>query len=426
MIQLFKFPLKENWIHLSQRASLSESTIEESVDVILHCVRKYGDKALVAYTEEFDKVVCSSLEVTDVELEAASVQVSDELKTAIAQARDNIKLFHKSQLYEESVVSPMEGISCWRKAVPIERVGLYVPGGSAPLFSTVLMLAIPAILAGCKEVIICSPPGPDNKIHPAILYAAALCKVHKVYKVGGAQAIAAMAFGTETIHKVQKIFGPGNQYVTLAKSKLSSLGVAIDMPAGPSEVAIVADFTGIPEFIASDILAQAEHGPDSQAIIVSNSLSILERVNDCIQKQINMHARFDIIVQALKNSRAILLSTIDDCIAFVNHYAPEHLILACENAEIRATEIRNAGSVFIGNYSPESAGDYATGTNHTLPTNGYANSYSGVSVDSFCKKITFQKLSKTGLINIAKTVETMACAEGLDAHANSITIRLKK
>jgi histidinol dehydrogenase len=288
------------------------------------------------------------------------------------------------------------------------------------------MLAIPAVLAGCKEIIICTPPGSENEIHPAILYTAALCKVNKVYKVGGAQAIAAMAFGTETIPKVNKIFGPGNQYVTLAKSKLSSLGFAIDMPAGPSEVAIVADSTGIPEFIAADILAQAEHGPDSQAMIMSNSLSILERVNDCIQEQIKTHARSNIIVQALKNSRAILLSTVDDCIAFTNHYAPEHLILACENADSRATEIINAGSVFIGHYSPESAGDYATGTNHTLPTNGYAKSYSGVSVDSFCKKITFQKLSKVGLSNIAKAVETMAIAEGLDAHANSITIRLKK
>jgi histidinol dehydrogenase len=426
MIEIFKYPVKEKWNLLSKRADASETSIEHTVETILKSVQQNGDKSLIAYTEQFDKVLCDSLEVSATAFEEASMQISEELKTAIAQAHYNITLFHKSQLQEEPVVSPMDGILCWRKSVPIERVGLYIPGGSAPLFSTVLMLAIPAVLAGCKEIIICTPPGSENEIHPAILYTAALCKVNKVYKVGGAQAIAAMAFGTETIPKVNKIFGPGNQYVTLAKSKLSSLGFAIDMPAGPSEVAIVADSTGIPEFIAADILAQAEHGPDSQAMIMSNSLSILERVNDCIQEQIKTHARSNIIVQALKNSRAILLSTVDDCIAFTNHYAPEHLILACENADSRATEIINAGSVFIGHYSPESAGDYATGTNHTLPTNGYAKSYSGVSVDSFCKKITFQKLSKVGLSNIAKAVETMAIAEGLDAHANSITIRLKK
>jgi histidinol dehydrogenase len=320
----------------------------------------------------------------------------------------------------------MPGITCWRKSVPVEKVGLYIPGGTAPLFSTLIMLAVPAKIAGCKEIVVCTPPQKNGTIHPAILFAAKEIGINKIYKTGGAQAIAAMAYGTQTIPKVFKIFGPGNRYITYAKMLMAAEGVAIDMPAGPSEVAIIADESCNPEFIAADLLSQCEHGTDSQVLLISNSEKIIEAVNICLQKQLDVLPRKDIAAKALRNSKAILIETINEAVDLINDYAPEHLIIACNNALIISDKIINAGSVFIGNYSPESVGDYASGTNHTLPTNGFAKAYSGVSLDSFYKKITFQQLTAEGLNNIAETVISMANAEGLQAHANAVTVRIKK
>jgi histidinol dehydrogenase len=351
--------------------------------------------------------------------------VPDELKEAIQQAKSNIEKFHSAQKEEIKEIEIMPGITCRRRSVAIEKVGIYIPGGSAPLFSTVLMLAIPAQLAGCKEIVLCTPPLKDGSIHPAVLYAAKRCGVRKIFKAGGAQAIGAMAYGTESIPKVFKIFGPGNQFVTCAKQLVQNENVAIDMPAGPSELLIIADDTAVPEFVAADLLSQAEHGPDSQVVLVTVSEKLAEKVQLAIAEQINNLPRKEIADQALNNSKIILLETLEEAIEFSNLYAPEHLILACENADALSPQIVAAGSVFIGNYSPESAGDYASGTNHTLPTNGYAAMYSGVSVDSFVKKITYQKLSKAGLQQIGRTVELMAEAEGLKAHANAVSIRLK-
>ena len=426
MIRVIRYPDRKNWTELIKRPLFENSSLEKSVRKILEKVKNKGDKAVHKYTKEFDGVKLKKLVVSEKEIQEASNSLPDGLKAAIQQAKSNIEKFHRLQVASPKLIETMPGIICWRRSTGIEKVGIYIPGGSAPLFSTVLMLAIPASIAGCKEIILCTPPSKDGSVNPAILYAANLCGVTKIFKAGGVQAIAAMAYGTETIPKVFKIFGPGNQYVTTAKQLIQKDGVAIDMPAGPSEVLVIADEIAVPEFVAADLLSQAEHGPDSQVILLTTSETIIEDVQVCIKKQLEELQRKEIAEKALSNSKIILLHTIDDAIALANFYAPEHLILACNNANELTDKIISAGSVFIGNYSPESAGDYASGTNHTLPTNGHAAMYSGVSVDSFVKKITFQQLSKDGLERIGNTVMEMAAAEGLDAHKNAVAIRLNK
>jgi len=425
-MEYIKRPLKKDWFRLTKRPELEKNTLDTQVKSILKTVELEKDKALKQFSLEFDGVALSNLNVSDFEINKAIADCSKDLKAAIAVAKSNIEKFHLSQKYNEPVVEPKPGISCWRKSVGIEKVGLYIPGGSAPLFSTILMLGIPAKIAGCKEVILCTPPNSKGEINSAILYTAQLVGINKIYKVGGAQAIAAMAYGTESIPKVNKIFGPGNQYVTKAKECVQQTGVAIDMPAGPSEVLVVADSTGNPEFIAADLLSQAEHGPDSQVVLASHCETLLNETEYAISKQLNSLPRKAIAQDALKNSKRILLDTMDECIAFSNLYAPEHLIIASSKAEVYSSMIKNAGSVFLGHYSCESAGDYASGTNHTLPTNGFAKSYSGVSLDSFVKKITFQQLTKQGLLSIGSAIEIMAEAEGLIAHKNAVTIRLNQ
>jgi histidinol dehydrogenase len=422
-MQLFNHPVRSEWPSLLQRPYVDNRTVLTTVQAILDTVQRDGDKALKSYAKEFDHVVINELEVSDRELEEAGNKITDKLKKAIQQAGKNIELFHSKQLSTHEIIETMPGVKCWRKNVPIEKVGLYIPGGTAPLFSTVLMLGVPALLAGCKEVILCTPGNKDGMINPAILYAASLVGLKRIFKTGGAQAIAAMAYGTESIPSVFKIFGPGNQYVTAAKQLIQMHGIAIDMPAGPSEVCVLADETAVPSFVAADLLSQAEHGPDSQVLLVSTSAAI---INDCtkeIEKQINLLPRKDIAHKALENSKAILSRSIEEAIELVNEYAAEHLIISCKDADMIADKITNAGSVFIGNYSPESAGDYASGTNHTLPTNGFAKVYSGVSVDSFMKKITYQKLSAEGLGHIASTIIEMAEEEGLRAHAEAVRVR---
>ena len=383
-----------------------------------------GDAAINKLTLQFDGISINELKVPVEKIAAAENLLSAGLKTAIQLAKVNIEVFHNSQIQQVERIETMPGVWCWRKSVGIEKVGIYIPGGSAPLFSTVLMLGVPAKMAGCKEIILCTPPNEQGDIHPAILYAASLVGVTAIYSVGGAQAIAAMAYGTTTIPKVHKIFGPGNQYVTAAKQLVQQNGMAIDMPAGPSEVCVWADENAIPSFVAADLLSQAEHGPDSQVILVANHKAIVDAIKLEIDLQLIALPRKDIAVKALANSKAIILSNQDQSIDLINAYAPEHLILAVDNALQIADKIINAGSVFIGNYSPESVGDYASGTNHTLPTNGHANAYSGVSLDSFVKKITFQQLTERGLMNIAPTVIEMAEAEGLQAHSNAVSVRL--
>jgi histidinol dehydrogenase len=429
MIKVYNYPDKAIWNEITRRPVIETMSLEKSVQKILEKVKKKGDKAVRKYTKEFDKVNLKKLAVTEKEINNAESLLSTELKNAIQQAKSNIEKFHQSQVEAITEVETMPGISCWRKSVGIEKVGIYIPGGSAPLFSTVLMLAVPAVIAGCKEIILTSPPTPSPHgegatLHPAILYAAKLCGVTKIFKAGGVQAIGAMAYGTESIPKVFKIFGPGNQYVTAAKQLIQKEGVAIDMPAGPSEVLVIADDTAVPEFVAADLLSQAEHGADSQVVLLTNSDELAEKVSIEIKKQLANLSRKEVAEKALANSKIVLLKSIDEAIELSNLYAPEHLILSCDKTEALTTKIISAGSVFIGNYSPESAGDYASGTNHTLPTNGYAAMYSGVSVDSFVKKITFQKLSKQGLENIGETVMQMAAAEGLEAHKNAVAIRL--
>lgn len=423
-MKIFKYPAREEWPGIIERPVRDTFIIEKSVSRILEKVRKKGDKAILKYTRKFDGVKLNSLLVTDEEINLAESMLNEELKTAIRQAKNNIEVFHIAQKEEIKKIETMPGITCWRKAQHIEKVGLYIPGGSAPLFSTVLMLAIPARLAGCEEIILCTPPSKDGGINPAILFTAQLCGISKIFKVGGVQAIAAMTYGTPSIPKVFKIFGPGNQYVTAAKQLVQQHGVSIDMPAGPSEVLVIADETAIPEFAASDLLSQAEHGPDSQVILVTTSESMAEKVNEAVYEQMKSLPRKETATKALQNSRVIITRSIDEAIALSNLYAPEHLILSCDNAEEISGKVTNAGSVFLGNYSPESAGDYASGTNHTLPTNGFAAMYSGVSLDSFVKKITFQQLTKDGLKNIGNTVMAMAAAEGLEAHKNAVAIRL--
>lgn len=419
------FPQKSAWKSIISRPVADSSTLLAKVKSVLEEVQQQGDAAVQKYTLQFDGVSLTQLSVTEEELQESVESLDKDLKKAIESAADNIRTFHAHQLKQEPIVETMKGIQCWRKSVGIEKVGLYIPGGSAPLFSTILMLGIPASIAGCSEVILCSPPDKSGKLHPAILFAAQLVGIRKIFKIGGVQAIGAMAYGTETVPAVYKIFGPGNQYVTAAKQLVQMDGLAIDMPAGPSEVCVMADDTAVPAFVAADLLSQAEHGPDSQVLLVSTSASLINQVNEELEKQLSALPRKELAAIALSNSRAVLMDTIEEAIELVNAYAAEHLIIACNQAETIAEKIVNAGSVFIGNYSPESVGDYASGTNHTLPTNAYARMYSGVSVDSFVKKITFQKLTREGLSSIAGTVEIMAEAEGLSAHARAVTIRTK-
>lgn len=425
IMQVVKNPDKKDWKALLQRPYVDNRSVQESVQQILNAVKQHGDEAARSFTKKFDGVELEKFQVSEDEIKQACDKLPSELKTAIQQAQLNIEKFHRSQLLQIEIIETMHGVQCWRKNVGIEKVGLYVPGGTAPLFSTVLMLAIPAKLAGCKETILCTPCNKEGKVHPAVLFSAQLVGVNKIYKIGGAQAIAAMAYGTETIDPVYKIFGPGNQYVTVAKQLVQMQGVSIDMPAGPSEVCVIADETANASFVAADLLSQAEHGIDSQVLLVSNSEGVITKVQEEIKRQLSNLPRKDIAEKALNNSKAIVLSKMDEVIELVNEYAAEHLIISCDDADIIAEKITNAGSVFIGNYSPESVGDYASGTNHTLPTNGFAKMYSGVSIDSYVKKITYQKLSQEGLNKIASTVIAMAEAEGLEAHANAVKIRMK-
>lgn len=419
-------PSKADWESLCQRPSLPSEDMEDKVQYIINQVKSGGDKAIMQFSLQFDKVNIETLRVSAAEIAAVTEQIAAELKAAIAIAVDNIHTFHLSQKNVEAPVETMPGVTCWRKSVAIENVGLYIPGGSAPLFSTVMMLAIPAKIAGCKRIVLCTPPDKDGNINPAILYTASYLGITEIYKVGGAQAIAAMAFGTETIEKVDKIFGPGNQFVTKAKELVQKSGIAIDLPAGPSEVLVIADANANPDFVAADLLSQAEHGVDSQVVLLSDNAALVDVVKVALGEQMKALPRAAIAAAALSNSFSVVFDTIDDCIGFSNVYAPEHLILAVDKAVDNADKISNAGSVFLGNYTCESAGDYASGTNHTLPTNGYARSYSGVSLDSFLKKITFQEISKQGLQNIGRAIEVMAEAEQLLAHKNAVSIRLKK
>jgi histidinol dehydrogenase len=422
-MQIIKHPKKSEWSRLLKRPAIDSSSLEASVTNILHQVKASGDEALKRFATIYDKVSVAELLVSKEEIDAASSTISNELKDAIALAKKNIETFHAKQVGTVEKVETMPGVVCWRKSVAIEKVGLYIPGGTAPLFSTILMLSIPAKIAGCKEIILCTPPGKDGKINAAILYTAKLVGITKIFKTGGAQAIAAMAYGTESVPQVYKIFGPGNQYVTCAKQLVQKDGVAIDMPAGPSEVCVMADDTANASFVAADLLSQAEHGVDSQVLLVSNSEAMINEVLIETAKQLEQLPRKEFAAKALENSKAILLHTTTEMIELVNEYAAEHLIISCNDDEVIAEQIINAGSIFLGNYSPESVGDYASGTNHTLPTNGYAKAYSGVSVDSFVKKITYQKLTKEGLQQIGKAVELMAEAEGLEAHANAVRLR---
>lgn len=423
-MEIIKYPTSGEWNKLIKRPALDVSSLFGTVQKVLDEVRTQGDEAVKKYGEQFDKVKISDLLVSETEINEAETLVDAELKEAILIAKNNIEKFHEAQKFNGNRIETTTGVTCWQKAVAIEKVGLYIPGGSAPLFSTVLMLAIPAKIAGCKEIVLCSPPNKEGKLHPAILYAAKIAGVSIIIKAGGIQAIAAMAYGTESVPKVYKIFGPGNQYVTAAKQLVSLKEVAIDMPAGPSEVEVIADKNANPEFIAADFLSQAEHGPDSQAILVTTSEEIVEPVVKAVQEQLEKLPRKEITKKALLHSRIIVLKDDAEVIRFTNQYAPEHLIIQTNNYDFIADQITNAGSVFMGAYTPESAGDYASGTNHTLPTNGYARSYSGVNLDSFIKKITFQEITKEGIRNLGNTIEVMAAGEQLDAHRNAVTIRL--
>ncbi|MBW8360751.1 MAG: histidinol dehydrogenase [Kaistella sp.] len=420
-------PAYSEWENYCKRPVLVPAEdLENKVKDIIEQVKLGGDLAVKKWTMLFDKASDVNLKVSAEEIEEAETGVPEELKKAIAVAADNIRTFHETQKIEEAVVETMPGVKCWRNNAAIEKVGLYIPGGSAPLFSTVLMLGIPALISGCKRIVLCTPPDGDGNINPAVLYTASFLGIKEIYKVGGAQAIAALAYGTETIPKVDKIFGPGNQYVTKAKELIQKSGVAIDLPAGPSEVLVIADANADADFVASDLLSQAEHGPDSQVVLLTTCNELLVQVKIALKDQLRVLPRSVVAEKALANSFAVVFENLRDCIEFSNVYAPEHLILAVDKAENYAAQIRNAGSVFLGKYSCESAGDYASGTNHTLPTNGYARSYSGVSLDSFVKKITFQNISREGLKNIGNTVEVMAEAEQLWAHKNAVSIRLKK
>ncbi len=425
-MQVFEEPKKQDWEALLTRPNFDAAELLPKVQSILDAVALEGDAALLRFSATFDQVQLKSIVIDSTMIQAAEAQVAPALKTAIQSAKVNIEIFHQAQLKKEEKIETMPGVWCWRKSVGIEKVGIYIPGGTAPLFSTVLMLGVPAKLAGCKEVILCTPPGKNGTVDPAILYAAGIVGIQQIYTIGGAQAIAAMAYGTATVPKVFKIFGPGNQYVTAAKQLIQQQGVAIDMPAGPSEVCVYADETAVPSFVAADLLSQAEHGADSQVLLIASNRNIVDQVQIELEQQLAELPRQDLATKALGNSKAIVLALREDAIQLINDYAPEHLILSVDNALVVAEKIINAGSVFIGNYSPESVGDYASGTNHTLPTNGYAKAYSGVSVDSFVKKISFQQLTEMGLKNIAQTVIQMASGEQLEAHAQAVAIRVKE
>jgi len=422
-LQVINKPDPTSWAEIFKRPALDVTALFERVRSILDDVRLNGDAAVKKFTSEFDKVALDTLKVSDHEIEQAGTYLSKDLKNAIRQAAANIEVFHLTQKDTPAVVETMPGVECWRKSIAIEKVGLYIPGGTAPLFSSVLMLGIPARLAGCGEIILCTPPDASGNIHPAILYAASITGITTIIKAGGAQAIGAMAYGTESVTAVDKIFGPGNQYVTAAKQWVSLSGIAIDMPAGPSEVAVIADEHADPAFVASDLLAQAEHGADSQVILFTTSESLLQQVQIEISKQLEKLPRKQLASASLAHSKAIIARDIDAAMDMCNAYAPEHLILATTNARELSEKVINAGSVFVGNYTPESAGDYASGTNHTLPTNGTARAYSGVSLDSFLKKVTFQQISKEGLERLGDTIESMAEAEELHGHGNAVKIR---
>ena len=419
------YPEKKDWMEILRRPVLNTDTLRNTVKEVLDKVKTEGDKAVREYEERFDKVKLDSLGVTETEIAEAEKEVPIELKAAIMLAQKNIHTFHSSQRFEGKKVQTVPGVTCWQKAVAIEKVGLYIPGGTAPLFSTVLMLATPAQIAGCKEIVLCTPPDKEGKVHPAILYAAKLAGVNKIFKAGGVQAIAAMAYGTESVPKVYKIFGPGNQYVTAAKQQVSLRDVAIDMPAGPSEVEVLADETANPVFVAADLLSQAEHGVDSQAMLITTSEKLMKEVEYEVQRQLALLPRWEIAEKSLASSKLILVRGMDEAIALTNEYAPEHLIIETKDYMELAERIVNAGSVFLGSLTPESAGDYASGTNHTLPTNGYAKAYSGVSLDSFIRKITFQEINGEGIQNIGPAIEVMAANEQLGAHKNAVTVRLK-
>ncbi len=424
-MKIIKQPNVNTWQEIVKRPSFDNTALIAKVEDVLTQVKINGDKAIKEFTVNFDSVVLDHFMVSEESIASAILKIPTPLRDAIQMAAENIRQFHQKQVSEVEVIETMPGVRCWRKSVGIEKVGLYIPGGTAPLFSTILMLGIPASIAGCKEVILCSPPDKNGELNPAILYTANLVGIKKIFTIGGVQAIAAMAYGTETVPQVYKIFGPGNQYVTCAKKLIQQDGIAIDMPAGPSEVCVLADDSANPSFVAADLLSQAEHGIDSQVLLVSMNENFVNKVLNSLEVQLKKLPRKDIAQIALENSKAIIVNNISEAIALVNEYAAEHLIIACENNEEIANKIMNAGSIFLGNYSPESVGDYASGTNHTLPTNGFAKAYGGVSVDSFVKKITYQKLTKIGLKNISKVVEIMAAAEGLDAHKEAVSIRLK-
>tara|TARA_R110002051_G_scaffold165130_3_gene235978 strand:+ start:40229 stop:41512 length:1284 start_codon:yes stop_codon:yes gene_type:complete len=417
-------PKRADWNDVLRRPTQTVADIEGLVNGIFEEVRLNGDGTLKKYTEQFDKVVLENILVSEAEIEEAKSLVSSDLKDAIKLAKSNIEVFHEAQKTDRVEVETAVGVTCWQEKRPIQKVGLYIPGGTAPLFSTILMLAVPATIAGCKEIVLCSPPDKEGKLNPAILYAANLCGVTKIVKVGGIQAIAGMTFGTETIPQVYKIFGPGNQYVTVAKQIATKYGVAIDMPAGPSELLVVADDSANASFVASDLLSQAEHGVDSQVILVSTSIKMIDAVEKEVALQLESLPRKEIARQAIANSKLIYVDNDQDAINLINEYGPEHFIVCVENEDFYIDNTCNAGSVFIGNYTPESAGDYASGTNHTLPTNGYAKQYSGVNLDSFMKSMTFQKINEQGIQNIGKAIELMAEAEGLEAHKNAVTLRL--
>ena len=422
---LVTYPDKAQWADLLKRPVMNTEDLFDTVRSVINRVKAEGDRAVLAYEEQFDKVQLASLAVSEEEWAEADSLIDEELKQAIRLAKQNIETFHAAQRFEGKKVTTSAGVTCWQKAVPIEKVGLYIPGGTAPLFSTVLMLAVPAKIAGCGEIVLCTPPGRDGKVHPAVLFAAKVAGVSRIFKAGGIQAIASMAYGTESVPRVYKIFGPGNQYVTAAKQLVSLRDVAIDMPAGPSEVEVLADETANPAFVAADLLSQAEHGVDSQAMLITTSESLQQAVKAEVERQLELLPRKEIASKSLANSKLIVVRSLDEAIELTNAYAPEHLIVETADYLSVAGRVVNAGSVFLGHLSPESAGDYASGTNHTLPTNGYAKAYSGVSLDSFIRKITFQEIQPEGIRHIGPAIEVMAANEHLDAHKNAITVRLK-
>ena len=421
---LISNPDKSQWQEILKRPVMNTENLFDTVRSVIDRVKEEGDRAVLDYEEKFDKVVLASLAVSEEEQQEAENLVSEDLKAAIRLAKQNIETFHAAQRFEGKKVQTQPGVTCWQKAVAIEKVGLYIPGGTAPLFSTVLMLAVPARIAGCKEIVLCTPPGRDGKVHPAVLFAAKVAGVNRIFKAGGIQAIAAMAYGTESFPKVYKIFGPGNQYVTAAKQLVSLRDVAIDMPAGPSEVEVLADETANPIFVAADLLSQAEHGEDRQAILITTSVELQQAVKVEVERQLALLPRKEIAEKSLANSKLIVVDSMTEAIELTNAYAPEHLIIETEDYLSVAERIVNAGSVFLGSLTPESAGDYASGTNHTLPTNGYAKAYSGVSLDSFIRKITFQEIKPEGLNIIGPAIELMAANEQLDAHKNAVSVRL--